>query len=229
MTRLKAIVERLNPDLRSQSQRDINVLLRAGGTSFGNVATLAQDPAVETELRTIACWVLARCESEQAVATLLAILSDRAKEVRAAAAKSLGELGDALAVPSLVVALSADTDREVRRAAAYSLGLIGDPTALEALTNKLKDQGEDPAVRGMAAEALADLRDFRAIDTLMAALVDPSAEVRFWASFALGELGAQRALPALEHLAQTDNGVLSDIGTVKEEAAAAARRIRERT
>ena len=48
----------------------------------------------------------------------------------------------------------------------------------------------------MAAEALADLRDGRAVAPLLAALEDPAAEVRYWAAFALGELGDPQALPA---------------------------------
>jgi len=44
------------------------------------------------------------------------------------------------------------------------------------------------------AEALAHSFDVRAVGPLIKALLDTSAEVRFWAAFALGELGDESAL-----------------------------------
>ena len=53
----------------------------------------------------------------------------------------------------------------------------------------LGNQSEDVKMRGIAAEALADLRDEQAVPVLIAALGDAAVEVRFCATFALGELG----------------------------------------
>jgi len=71
-----------------------------------------------------------------------------------------------------------------------------DPTQTSTLHTvaKLADRNEDPRVRGLAAEALTEAGERRAVPSLIAVLGDPSVEVRFWAAFALGELGNPAAL-----------------------------------
>jgi HEAT repeat protein len=140
----------------------------------------------------------------------------------------LGEVNADAAAPPLIGLLLEDTAIEVRVSAAYALGLLGDPQAIEPLIQKLDDQTEDARVRGTAAEALGDLRDPAGVMPLIAALNDPSAEVRFWAAFAVGQLGDPRALPQLERLAASDQAVLAGYGAVSAEAAEAIRNIRAR-
>ncbi len=113
-------------------------------------------------------------------------------------------------------------------AAAYSLGLLGDHRAVDPLLACLADRSEDPRVRGFAAEALTGPSERRAVPALIAALGDPSVEVRFWAAFALGELGDPAALSALQQLAQTDEATLPGWWSVSDEAAAAIESIRAR-
>jgi len=113
--------------------------------------------------------------------------------------------------------------------AAYALGQLDDPRAVDPLLAKLADTGEEPRVRGFVAEALIFYREQRVVAALIAVLSDPSAEVRFWAAFALGELKDPAALGALERLAQTDDAAVPRWGSVRDEAAAAIETIRARS
>jgi HEAT repeat protein len=135
-------------------------------------------------------------------------------------------LDDLRAVPELLAALQTDPDPDTRMSAAHSLGVLGDHRAVDPLLAKLADRTEDPRVRGFVAEALTGPQERRAVPFLIAVLDDPSVEVRFWAAFALGELGDSTALGALERLAQTDDAVVPGWRSVKDEAAAAIERIR---
>jgi HEAT repeat protein len=226
--RLQAIVGKLSPEFRPQGQRDIDSVLQASVNSYDDLLAILGDQSARLELRATISWVLGRLGDQRATSHLVEALKDQAPELRTAAVRSLGELGEEQAVQPLIAAMLEDEDSRVRLSAAYSLGLLGDKAAVEPLLAKLGDPSEDPKVRGMAAEALADLRDQRAVEPLIAALRDASVDVRYWAAFALGELGADGALPDLERLATTDEGILPGWGPVKEEAASAIQRIHEK-
>jgi len=140
------------------------------------------------------------------------------------------------AVPALIALLQMDPDPKVREAAAYGLGsaLNGRKQVTEALLQTLGDQAEDPEVRAQAAEALGDLwepvgrRPPPFIDDLVAVLEEPSAEIRFWAAFALSKLGDERIVPALEHLAGSDDRIVPHWWSVKHEAIMGIARILQR-
>ncbi len=74
--------------------------------------------------------------------TLTEALADPVSGVREAAARTLGRVGDASAVPALIPIL-ADSSPEVRAAAARSLGTLRDPQAFEALVGLLDDEHAD--------------------------------------------------------------------------------------
>lgn len=217
--KLKAIVERVVPECRAQVQSEIDSVLQAGANSYDDWLAILEDPDATIDIRRTVCWTLARLGDERALPALLAVLKDPNPPLRAEAGLALGTLNIQQAVQPLIVALQEDEDVKVRTAAAYGLGLLGDNHAVEPLVNKLADQNEDPQVRGQAAEALSDIRDNRAVTPLIAALRDTSVEVRFWAVFALGQLGDRQALPELERLAATDEAILSGWGALNKEAA----------
>jgi HEAT repeat protein len=222
---IERVIDRIAPEYRDSVRQDLSNLLNGGVASWQDLVAVLRDRSAG-ENRARACWLLGRMRDARALDHLASALGDPDQRLRAEAARSLGALGSPRAVPDLVAALQEDADPETRIGAAYSLGLLGDHRAVDPLLAKLADGDEDPRVRGVVAESLAELQERRAVPALIAALGDPSVEVRFWASFALGELGDPAALSALERLAQTDDATLPGWRSVKEEAAAAIESIR---
>ncbi|MDD2764709.1 MAG: HEAT repeat domain-containing protein [Opitutaceae bacterium] len=131
-----------------------------------------------------------------AVKPLIACLKNPQGKGRALAAEALGRIGDARAIGSLIICLKApvsaagsqepaadmneeeptgtpaDAALETRQKAAEALGKLGHP-AVAPLLACLSDQ--DSAVRGLAATALGQLHDARAIKPLIDCLVSLSA------------------------------------------------------
>lgn len=112
---------------------------------------------------------LARSGASEAVAPLIAALRDMSESVRGCALQGLKDIGPT-AVPLLIVALK-NPDRQVRRKASCVLDNIG---------YELKEIG-----------------DFRAVDSLIDALKDPTSVVRSHSVTALGKIGSPQARPAV--------------------------------
>jgi HEAT repeat protein len=162
---------------------------------------------------------------------LLAALRDPARDVRIAAARSLGRLGAADAIPALVIAgvdgripnnvtmlalldigppavpvlltLTADGQPAVRAAAVEVVGLLGTAADAAPLLEHLADPAA--AVRAMSAGALGRLGAGVAQDALVRALDDRVPAVRTAAATALGHIGGPHATGALVAMARTDS------------------------
>jgi HEAT repeat protein len=109
-----------------------------------------QRPAV----RRIALWGLSEMRpavAAEAAAPVSRLLTDPAPEVRAQAARALGDFGAAGEADG-IARLLADPHPVVRREAAHALGDLQSPATRGALMRALKDP--DPAVRTKAAWAL---------------------------------------------------------------------------
>jgi HEAT repeat protein len=113
----------------------------------------------------------------------------------------------------------------VRAKAAWALGFHPEGhLATDSLLGALRALHEDGDVRAHAAEALGHLadrlgdRESEVLAALLHALRDPSAEVRFWAAFALGNLGDEAAIPALERLAARDTESVPGWWSIRKEA-----------
>jgi len=113
-------------------------------------------------------------------------LDDEKTEVRIAAARLLGILGDKQAVDALLGKL-ADKNPRVREVAVEALGRVGDEKTVEVLIEKLEDR--DPVFRLHTVRALARLGDERAVSPLVKRLDDKVLEVSIAAASALGDLG----------------------------------------
>jgi len=125
--------------------------------------------------RQCAVETLGRQRDARATPALSSLLENEENgAVRRAAAISLGMIGDARAVDSLINALK-DKDVSVENAAALALGEIGDIRAASSLVDALKT--DNRMVRTQAAAALCKLGDPRGEDPLLAALkgTDPTA------------------------------------------------------
>lgn len=154
---------------------------------------------------------------------LVDALGDVDRDVRTAAARSLGKLRHVAGVEPLLATAAASAipaavaswatlqigaearpplrrmlgaDDPAERAAAISvLALVGDAADGRAVAAGLEDASA--AVRAAAAQALARLGAERDFDALLRALDDPAADVRAAAATALGRLRDSRALVGL--------------------------------
>lgn len=133
-------------------------------------------------------------EKRRAVEALVRALDDDRPEVRAEACASLGDLGDASALPMLIRRLD-DGVPAVRQNAAIALGSLAHPDGFEPLAQALKEGPAD--LRFQAATSLAEIDRARAFDPLVAALGDGDPQVAAAAALALGALGDGRAIPLL--------------------------------
>jgi HEAT repeat protein len=116
---------------------------------------------------------------------LVPLLSDSATEVRAGAALALCSHPGEEAVPVLVKTLF-DRDSLTAGLAGNALAAVGGPS-VPALLEVMKDAPTN--VRILVLRALGEIKDHRAIKTMMDALSDESAIVQYWAKEGLDRLG----------------------------------------
>ena len=142
--------------------------------------------------RATAAFVLGDMASPRAEPALLHALHDPAREVRAAAARSLGRLGCAAAVEPIVYALAEDSiPRSAAGSALLSLGAAALPSLREL------ERRAEPEVRAFSVELVGLVGDASDGPLLVERLRDSSAETRAKAARALGRLAAEDAAAAL--------------------------------
>lgn len=182
----------------------------------------------DEEVRWKACWALGHIGDKKAVEPLIYLLSDDRWHVRRFAASALGKIGDKKAVESLTSVLN-DDEWHVRKYAADALGNIGDERAVPSLLKAMSDEdndvkwkavvalgkmkgaavgplieafgNDDWRIRGRAAEALGNIGDTQALETLINAFVgrnkDRNKYVRGRVAEALGKIGDERVVKPL--------------------------------
>jgi HEAT repeat protein len=166
---------------------------------------------------------------------LFAALESGDEVARWEAAKALAEVDSASNRAKLVRLIRDHPEPGVRTAAAYTLGFAGggSPDEVDALVGRLEDSEEAVDVRCHAAEALGHMVDpgdsvrDRAIPPLRQALGDDTPEMRFWAAFALGNIGGLSETSALEGLT-TDETEIPGWWSIGKEASDSLERIRQR-
>ena len=131
---------------------------------------------------------------DAAVAPFMTLLGDEQANVRAIAARYLGDLGSRQAIPALTDALE-DWQADVRGRAIGSLARLGATEASGAIL-KLMDDPED-WVRRTAAQTLAEFGVVDIMDDLILGTRRPEAYARIAYIDALGILGSPGAVPTL--------------------------------
>ncbi|MGH7557507.1 MAG: HEAT repeat domain-containing protein [Gemmatimonadota bacterium] len=131
-------------------------------------------------------------EARAVVPGLVRLLSDEDPSIRAQGARLLGEeIGDARAVPALVAMLEREPDADVRTEVVQALAAFADrEPAFQALLTAMADQ--EWRIRVVAAGALGESHDERAVPTLLGALRDPMHQVRLESACALDEIESSR-------------------------------------
>jgi quinoprotein glucose dehydrogenase len=123
-----------------------------------------------------------RVEKSDALEAVLPVLSDAVPQVRANAARVLGDAAYGRAFDGLV-RLTTDADPHVQAQASIALGKLGRREAIPALFALLESNADrDPFLRHAAVQALVTLNDF---DALQAAAKHPKASVRMGALLAM--------------------------------------------
>jgi HEAT repeat protein len=187
---LKALAKSDDADTRSQAAEALGAL--ADPEAIGPLVDALGD---ESDKAADAAGRALVQVGTPAVESLLSYLQEEEHAASGAwrAASTLGEIGDAHAVPALIEALQ-NRSLLTRRYAARALGQIGDPRALPALAIALRDEHKD--VRSAATGALAAFGE-SALEAVVAALRDKRPEARQMAAYVLGEIGSRRAVKHL--------------------------------
>jgi quinoprotein glucose dehydrogenase len=173
-------------DRRARLEAQLELASR-GEPSIKVFSVVAGNKSANPLARLHAVWGLTQLGRKSAkVAPVLAkLLNDQDAEVRAQAAKGLGDVGDAKSFDTLVKKL-ADAEPRVQFFAAQSLGKLRNAKGTPALLALLKrNDNRDPYLRHAAAHALAQIGKNAALD---AGVQDTSAAVRLGVVLAYREL-----------------------------------------
>jgi hypothetical protein len=170
-------------------------------------------------VRAVAAEALGRIGEDRAIDPLMSLLKDEDPYVRLRTCYALGDIGGIAVFDPLVSALH-DLEPDVRRAAMVNVGRI----------HGMSVPGLDPEPasqrRHAAIERVIGMHGEHLLDLFLNALHDPAGGVRAAAAAALGWLGDERALPALQWIQDTDSGY-AGANTVKGAAARAIQRIQK--
>jgi len=173
-------------DRRARLEAQLELASR-GESSVKVFTTVANDKAAKPLARLHAVWGLTQLGRKNAKVgpTLAKLLDDKDAEVRAQAAKGLGDIKFAKAQATLVKKLT-DAEPRVQFFAAQSLGKLKDAKSTEPLLALLRAaDNRDPYLRHAAAHALASIGKNAALD---AGVQDTSAAVRLGVVLAYREL-----------------------------------------
>ena len=181
-----SVLDQLLADLTSgdetRAENAVHGLVELGEAAFPALRDLLMSADADQRwwgLRTLA-------QSPQAPAEwLLPLLDDPAPEVRQAAALGLCHQPDETATKPLVRALS-DEDTMTSDLARNALVMIGKP-AVQSLLEIPRDAAQRARIN--ALRALAEIGDYAAIPSFMAALEEDSAMLQYWAEEGLERLG----------------------------------------
>ena len=172
--------------------------------AIGPMAALVNDPVDQIQLEALAAELSFFLVDEVPSKKRVALFVEVRNPGRAPLAFELGPLAVAARTvpPELVDALLKAVDDEnpkVRLEAIYTLGTIARPPLADAAAAQLVKALDhyDPVVRAAAARVVARLDVKSAGDSLIRALNDSQAPVRYAAMRALGVMHESRAVPAL--------------------------------
>jgi HEAT repeat protein len=171
----------------SRAEAAVPALLALGETARSALLALTRSP--DADQRWWAIRALAQAPQTR-TEDLIPLLSDPSADVRAAAALAIcNHPGEAAISP--LISLLRDEDSLVAGLAGNALVAIGKP----AVPSLMEAAGQAPsAARILAVRALAEIKDPRAIPTLLKALEEDSSLLSYWAEEGLQRLGLNMIL-----------------------------------
>ena len=176
----------------------------AGGGVIGGIAGgpaprlpgSGDDDSPGMDLRVEALVAAGRLGDARVVPQLGALLNQKEKALREAAAWALGRSGDGKAATPLIAALS-DSQPSVQALACIGLGRLGDKRGLAAAAAHMRKAGVSADARAACAYALGVAGNASVVDDLIAVVDAGNDDLQRKAAWALGRIGDRRALPAL--------------------------------
>jgi HEAT repeat protein len=180
-----------------------------GAATERDLLAICRDGMRPTEERTMACSLLGQIRSRRAIPLLLKIGSQEEEQLLVwEALSAVGAIHSRTATPRLMQLIRTSASPFKRQAAVFALWRLTDVRARPLLIRILRNEREDVKTRAFAAEALGLLPLTRnSVSAMIAALDDPSVEVRYSAVCGFSGLRSTAAVPALKRLL-TDNMVV---------------------
>lgn len=176
--------------------------------AFIPLMELLKEADLELQIKVVEA--LGKIGDERAVDTLCYKLKENEPELRLAAVRALAELSSSASIEALMDIIKNDKNLEIKRLAVKALGAIKKPESvpfLIGLYGKRKEEFEDSIV-----EALYSIEDKRAFSVFISSLESDRPQVRFLSARALGNIGAEEAVPALlKTLYDEDWAVCSEV------------------
>ncbi len=196
---IAAQIRQLDHPSYHERRRGQAALVRQGTAALGPAIAALADPETDVVAKRHLVWVIDAIAggTPEATMPLMDALKFPAADVRAQAARALGERGAAIAVDALV-ALLKDPEPTVRLQAVIALGRLGDAAAVPAILPELADT--DGFVAFSARKALRRINDWRATAK---GLDSPDAKVRAGVLLAMEEQYDSDALRQLMQFAET--------------------------
>jgi HEAT repeat protein len=161
---------------------------------------LCADVQGDAMARGIACLALGCFEYEPAIPILVGLADHEDLRLVINATRALSMIGSRKAVRPMI-SLAKDAIRvEVRNRAVDVLGMLRDSRAEETLVRILSDPAEAESTRCSAAAAIGGLsqQSSEALSSLLGALKEPSALMRWTALNTLGLVGDQSIIPLIQ-------------------------------
>lgn len=158
-----------------------------------------EDTTVHPELRRM----LNRNSPLETLDSVIAKLDSDCLDDRRNAAYALGDYDTPIVTEKLLVLIN-DSDLFVQTYSIQSLGRRRATEGVLPLCELLSKNDSHPQVSSNALRVLADLRDHRALQTLIDLLKSEDPFLRYDAAFALGEIGHRDAISHLELLLSDD-------------------------
>ena len=202
----------------AEERRDALMKLKLIRRPEASRAAAASLNDAEPSVRVAAAHALTSAPSGDAANALIPLLQDKLEFVRREVAYALGESGSREAIAPLTKLLAADKEMSVRAAAAVALGRIKDESAVIALAKAIDERApnkkaeEYEFVRRAAVESLGEIRSPAGVEVLVSVLTTEgnSLDTRRAAAMALGKIGSNSAVPALQAALHSDDPYLAE-------------------
>lgn len=220
----QAEIERLRQSLTAtdpEQRRDALMKLGAMRRPAASREALSALSDVSPMVRAVAARAILSLGSDESVAALLPLTSDKDEFVRREVTYALGLTHSKKATEPLIELLLNDKEDGVRAAAAVALGQLEDENAVVSLANvlapdlstksKSRKTEKNAFVLRASARSLGQIKSRAGVPALVAALSNEKfdEDVRREAASALGLIGDSAAVPALRLAANSSDPYLS--------------------